>query len=157
MRREVSSLWFVGIGPRWAESNPLARPRHFSGAPATSAAEAPFLFLYFSKIFFTEIYFQYHNLQFCTPTARQGGGRGPAAQQRGGRDLYVNLKKNYLCGSPWREPAARQGAAGSPILYKRVSLPLPPHLLPTTSREREGERRGEGESCNGEALPNFGS
>ena len=51
---------------------------------------APFLFLYFSKTFFTEIYFQYHNLQFCTPTARQGGSRGPAAQQRGGRDLYVN-------------------------------------------------------------------
>ena len=67
---------------------------------------APFLFLYFSKTFFIEIYFQYHILQFCTPTARQGGGRGPAAQQRGGRDLYVNLKKNYLRGSPWRELAA---------------------------------------------------
>ena len=138
---------------------------------------APFLFLYFSKTFFTEIYFQYHNLQFCTPTARQGGGRGPAAQQRGGRDLYVNLKK-IICAEtpggslppPWRAagplppthwaagglPPAR-GAAGSPILYKRVSLPLPPHLLPTTSREREGERRGEGESCNSEALPDFGS
>ena len=47
-----------------------------------------FLFLYFSKIFFTEIYFQYHILQFCTPTARQGGGRGqgacrPAAGRQG--------------------------------------------------------------------------
>ena len=67
---------------------------------------ASFLILYFSKIFFIEIYFQFHNLQFYTPPARQGGGRGPAAQQRGGRDLYVNLKKNYLRGSPWREPAA---------------------------------------------------
>ena len=33
---------------------------------------ASFLFLYFSKPFFTEIYFQFHNLQFYTPTARQG-------------------------------------------------------------------------------------
>jgi len=72
----------------------------------TWTQQASFLFLYFSKTFFTEIYFQYHNLQFCTPTARQGGGRGPAAQQRGGRDLYVNLKKNYLRASSWREPAA---------------------------------------------------
>ena len=73
---------------------------------------ASFLFLYFSKTFFTEIYFQYYNLQFCIPTARQGGGRGPAAQQRGGRDLYVNFKKIYLRGSPWREPAAPWRAAG---------------------------------------------
>jgi len=49
-----------------------------------------FYFYIFQKHFFTEIYFQYHNLQLCTPTARQGGGRGPAAHQRGGRDLYVN-------------------------------------------------------------------
>jgi len=41
-------------------------------------------------------------------------GRGPAAQQLGGRDLYVNLKKNYLRGSPWREPAARQGGGRLP-------------------------------------------
>ena len=40
-----------------------------------------FLFLYFSKTFFTEIYFRFHNLQFYTPTARQGGGKGPAARQ----------------------------------------------------------------------------
>ena len=46
---------------------------------------ASFLFLYFSKTFFTEIYFQFHNLQFYTPTARQGGGRGPTARLRGGR------------------------------------------------------------------------
>ena len=58
---------------------------------------ASFLFLYFSKTFFTEIYFQFHNLQFYTPTARQGGGRGPAARQEGGRDLFVN-KKIYLRG-----------------------------------------------------------
>ena len=54
------------------------------------------------------------------------------------------------------EPAAPCRAAGSPPLYKRL-LPLAPHLLPTTSREGEGERRGEGGSCNGEALPNIGS
>ena len=79
--------------------------RPAGGCGRKSSREAPF-FLYFSKTFFIEIYFQYHILQFCTPTARQGGGRGPAAQQRGGRDLFVNLKKKYLRGSPWRELAA---------------------------------------------------
>ena len=54
---------------------------------------APFLFLHFSKIFFTEIYFWIKVLQFYTPTARQGGGRGPTARQVGGRNLYVNKKK----------------------------------------------------------------
>ena len=49
-----------------------------------------------------------------------------------------------------------RGAASSPMLYKRFPSPLTPHLLPTTSREREGERRGEGGSCIGEALPDFG-
>ena len=34
-----------------------------------------FLFLYFSKLFFTEIYFRFHNLQIYTPTARRRGGR----------------------------------------------------------------------------------
>jgi len=63
-----------------------------------------FLFLYFLKTFFTEIYFQFHNLQFYISTVRQGGGRGVALQE-GGRDLYVN-KKNYLRGGPCREPAA---------------------------------------------------
>ena len=60
---------------------------------------ASFYFLYFSKTFFIKIYFQFHNLQFCTPTARQGGGRGPAARQEGGRDLYVN-KKNLFARRP---------------------------------------------------------
>ena len=97
-------------------------------AAVDSLIERLFLFLYFSKTFFTEIYFQYHNLQFCTPTARQGGGRGPAAQQRGGRDLYVNLKKKLfarepLAGAcrppggrqpPCRQPTGRQGACRPP-------------------------------------------
>jgi len=51
---------------------------------------ASFLFLYFFKLFDTEIYFRFHNLQFCTPTARLRGGRLPAANWRGGRDLNVN-------------------------------------------------------------------
>ena len=49
-----------------------------------------FLFLYFSKLFFTEIYFRFHNLQFCTPTARLRGGQPPAALLPGGRELNVN-------------------------------------------------------------------
>ena len=40
-----------------------------------SRQAAFFLFLYFLKMFFIEIYFWFHNLQFYTPTARQGGGR----------------------------------------------------------------------------------
>ena len=126
---------------------------------------ALFLFFYFLFSFFTKIYFQYYNLQFCTPTALLGGGRGPAAPQEGGRVLFVN-KKKFICadalGGSLPPPCRAAGplpplhwAAGSPLLYKR--FPLPPHLLPTTSREREGERRGEGGSCNGEALPDFGS
>ena len=44
------------------------------------AAAAFFLFLYFSKSVFIEIYFRFHNLQIY----------GPAAPQSGGRDLNVN-------------------------------------------------------------------
>ena len=32
-------------------------------------------------MFFTEIYFRFHILQFYTPTIRQGGGSGPTARQ----------------------------------------------------------------------------
>ena len=51
-------------------------------------AKAPFLFLYFSKTFFTEIYFQFYNLQFCTPTALRGaaGGLPPG---RGAAGTYM--------------------------------------------------------------------
>jgi hypothetical protein len=80
---------------------------------------ASFLFLYFSKIFFIEIYFQFHNLQFYTPTARQGaaGGLQPG---RGGRDLYVN-KKKIICaealGGSLPPSAARQAPAATPLGY----------------------------------------
>ena len=82
-----------------------SRPELSSARGYLHCAGASFLFLYCSKTFFAEIYFQFYNLQFCTPTVLQGGGRGPAARQEGGRDLFVN-KKNYLRGRPWREPAA---------------------------------------------------
>ena len=42
-----------------------------------------FLFLYFSKSFFTEIYFRFHNLQFCTPTARLRGRSAPCRPAAG--------------------------------------------------------------------------
>ena len=44
-------------------------------------------------------------------------GRGPTAQQGGGRDLYVNKNKFIFRRGPWREPAA-------PLPGGR---PLPPH------------------------------
>ena len=70
-------------------------PTQLEGQPSPAAAHFPlpgsasFLFLYFLKSFFTEIYFRFHNLQFCTPTAGRRGGY-PAANWRGGRDLNVN-------------------------------------------------------------------
>ena len=63
-----------------------------------------FIFIFFENIFYRNI-FSIFQFTVCTPTALQGGGRGPAARQEGGRDLYVN-KKIYLRGRPWREPAA---------------------------------------------------
>ena len=47
-------------------------------------------------MFFTEIYFRFQNLQIYTPTARPVGGRGPAANWPGGRDLNIN-KNIYIC------------------------------------------------------------
>ena len=63
-----------------------------SWAKARAAEDhAPFfLFFYFSKSFFIEIYFQFHNLQIYTPTARLRGGRPPAALLPGSRDFNVN-------------------------------------------------------------------
>ena len=74
--------------------------------------DAFFLFLYFLKSFFTEIYFRFHNLQFCTPTARLRGGRVPAANWRGGRDLNkIKFIFNRILapGGACRPPAGRQG------------------------------------------------
>ena len=56
----------------------------------TQATKRFFYFYIFSKLFFTEIYFRFHNLQIYTPTARLRGGRPPAALLPGGRDLNVN-------------------------------------------------------------------
>ena len=112
-----------------------------------------FLFLYFLKTFFTEIYFRFHILQFCTPTARQGGGR----------DLHVNKYKLFLRGGPWWEPAAplpggrhlppsggaagslppsRQGGGRLPPNIKAEPLLSHPHFLPTRSREGRGREEG---------------
>ena len=46
--------------------------------------------IYFLKLFFTKIYFWFHNLQIYTPTARLQGGRPPAVLLPGGRDLNIN-------------------------------------------------------------------
>jgi hypothetical protein len=67
-----------------------------------------FIYIYFSKSFFTEIYFQFHNLQFCTPTVRLRGGRPPTALLPGGRDLNVNkiCFNRILAPGGGRRPAA---------------------------------------------------
>ena len=99
-----------------------------------------FLFLYFSKLFFTKIYFRFDILQFYTPTARQGSGR----------DLYVNKNKFILHRGPWREPAAPlpgRGAAGSLLKYKtpRPSLCALPSAPSFSAHEiQRGERETGG-------------
>ena len=70
-RPVASRLSRVGTEPPGSELS-RAEPRKEPSA----AEQASFLFLYFSKTFFTEIYFQFHNLQFCTPTVRQGAAGG---------------------------------------------------------------------------------
>ena len=119
-----------------------------------------FIFIFFKNIFYRNI-FSISQFTALYPYRPAGGRQGACRPSAGQQGLICKLKKIYLRGSPWREPAGPlppiHWAAGSPILYKRVSLPSPPRLLPTTSREREGERRGEGGSCNGEALSDFGS
>ena len=69
----------AAAGPR-AVLLPLAHVLPSAPAVGLHAAHvlpsvALFLFLYFLFSFFTKIYFQYYNLQFCTPTALLGGGR----------------------------------------------------------------------------------
>ena len=135
-----------------------------------------FYFIFFKNIFYKNI-FSISQFTVLYPYRPPGGGRGPAARQEGDRDLFVNKKNLFarmpLAGAcrppagrqaPCRHSTGRQGAcrpAGGrqapPCCIKGFPSPLPPHLLPTTSREREGERRGEGGSCNGEALSDFGS
>ena len=56
---------------------------------------ASFLFLYFSKIFFYRNIFLISQFTVLYPYRPEGGGRGPAAWQEGGRDLYINKKKLF--------------------------------------------------------------
>ena len=73
---------------------------------------ALFLFLYFLKLFFTEIYFRFHNLQVYTPTARQGGGRGVAAPipLLPGRGAAGGLPPVCGAGGPLPPPCRAVGA-----------------------------------------------
>jgi len=75
------------------------------GSSAAIHPGAFFIFIFFENIFYRNI-FSISQFTVLYPYRPAGGGRGPAAQQRGGRDLYVNFKKIYLRGSLWREPAA---------------------------------------------------
>ena len=87
-------------------------------------------------------------------------GRGSSALlYRGGRLPPPAGRKlpTYHPASGRRVPAARQGGGRLPPLHKRAEVSLSPYFLSTTSREGDGERRGEGGSCSGEALPDFGS
>ena len=114
-----------------------------------------FIFAFFKKKF-TTIYFWFQVLQFCTPTARQGGGRGPTARQVGGRDLYVNKNKKKICARVLggslpppchiryyitpvggRGPAARQGGRQAPskdLCAKKILFLFTYKSLPPTCR-----------------------
>ena len=108
-----SACWSKGSCPAWAFRQCCSELDLGPRAPhAGLHSVASFLFLYFFKKKFTEIYFRFYILQFYTPTARQGGGSGPTARQGGGRDLYINKNKYFFRRGPWREPAAPCRAAG---------------------------------------------
>jgi len=120
-----------------------ARPASTPGTRGTAGHPAQpgepmgrFLFLYFLKLFFTEIYFWFYNLQLCTPTA----GRPAPCRLPGGRDQNINKIYIFVSGGACRpslpggryppptgeavgQPAARQGAAGSPLYIKGLSSP----------------------------------
>ena len=65
-----------GPKPKWKSATGQITPPF--GSPREG--DAVFLFLYFLKMFFIEIYFRFHILQFYTPTAWQEGGRGPTCK-----------------------------------------------------------------------------
>ena len=85
--------------------------RHLHGPPRkafkTHTARVFFIFTFFKKKI-TEIYFGFQNLQFYTPTARQGACRPPGGRQA----PTTNIKLR--------------------------PFPLRPHFLPTRSREGRG-------------------
>ena len=121
---------------------PISRP----------SKKAVFLFLYFLKTFFTEIYFRFHILQFYTPTPGRGAAGG----------LHVN-KYNFFCaeapdgslpppcraagtcrpveGRQVARPPSR-GWQAPPLNIKAEPLPSHPHFLPTRSREGRGREEG---------------
>ena len=70
-----------------------------------------FIFLYFSKSFFTEIYFRFQNLQVYNTTP----GRGPPARRPPAAPCrvvgaYMQLKFMFY---RMEAPTARQGAVGA--------------------------------------------
>ena len=73
------------------KQKPMGEGRMHAIGPPVAPDGVFFVFTFFKKKF-TEIYFRFQNLQIYTPTARPVGGRGPAANWPGGRDLNVNKK-----------------------------------------------------------------
>ena len=140
--RQPSSWRAPAARGGWRGPSGHGRPARLE--PAARQATQPsqvsqwgvFLFLYFSKSFFTEIYFWFYNLQLCTPTA----GRPAPCRLPGGRDQNINKIYIFVSGGACRpslpggryppptgeavgQPAARQGAAGSPLYIKGLSSP----------------------------------
>src|SRR6185503_18295321 len=74
-----------------------------------------FIFIFFENIFYRNI-FSISQFTVLYPYRPAGGRQGACRPSAGRQGLICKLKKNYLCGSPWREPAAPCRAAG----------PLPP-------------------------------
>ena len=116
-----------------------------------------FIFIFFENIFYRNI-FSISHFTVLYPYRPAGGRQGACRPVAGQQGLICKFKKKLFAREPLagacRPPGGRQAPHSC---IKGFPSPLPPHLLPTTSREREGERRGEGGSCNGEALPDFGS
>ena len=74
-----------------------------------------FLFLYFSILFFTKIYFYFRNLQEYTPTAPLPGGRHLAGRQ----GLFCKKFCGKFAPGPLEDRSPDSGAVGPKAAQQR--------------------------------------
>ena len=103
-KRKVSLKFTKFVRNLKAFSREPVRRWRYRAREGLRGRDARLFYFYIFQKKITEIYFGFQNLQFYTPTARQGGGRGPTAPLLGGRDLFANKNKIYLRINPWWGP-----------------------------------------------------
>ena len=99
--------------PRACNFSQAGRLLHAGQILASGQIGRLFIFIFF-KMFFIEIYFWFHILQFYTPTVQRGGGR----------DLHVN-KHNFFCAeaSGGSLPPPCRAAGSPPARWRGGRLP----------------------------------